>query len=67
MVRNTAGTEGMKFFPLVFSMFMFILIANLFGMFPYFFTVTSHIIITAAHGDPGVRDRHHLRLLPATG
>jgi F-type H+-transporting ATPase subunit a len=38
----------MKFFPLVFSLFMFILIANLFGMFPYFFTVTSHIIITAA-------------------
>lgn len=48
MVRNTAGTEAMKFFPLVFSLFMFILIANLFGMFPYFFTVTSHIIITAA-------------------
>jgi F-type H+-transporting ATPase subunit a len=48
MVRSTAGTEGMKFFPLVFSLFMFILIANLFGMFPYFFTVTSHIIVTAA-------------------
>jgi len=30
----------------VFSLFMFILVANLFGMFPYFFTVTSHIIIT---------------------
>jgi len=38
----------MKFFPLVFSLFMFVLIANLWGMFPYFFTVTSHIIITAA-------------------
>lgn len=48
MVRTTAGTEGMKFFPLVFSLFMFILVANLFGMFPYFFTVTSHIVITAA-------------------
>ncbi len=46
MVRNTAGTEGMKFFPLVFSLFMFILFANLFGMFPYFFTVTSHLIVT---------------------
>ena len=46
MVRNTAGTDGMKFFPLVFSLFMFILVANLFGMFPYFFTVTSHLIIT---------------------
>jgi len=46
MVRTTAGTEGMKFFPMVFSLFMFILVANLFGMFPYFFTVTSHLIIT---------------------
>jgi F-type H+-transporting ATPase subunit a len=47
MVRTTAGTEGMKFFPLVFSLFMFILFANLFGMVPYFFTVTSHLIVTA--------------------
>jgi F-type H+-transporting ATPase subunit a len=48
MVRNTAGHEAMKFFPLVFSLFMFILVANLFGMFPYFFTVTSHLIVTVA-------------------
>ena len=48
MVRDTAGTEGMKFLPFVFSLFMFILVANLFGMFPYFFTVTSHLIITVA-------------------
>ncbi len=48
MVRNTAGHDGMKFFPLVFSLFMFILVANLFGMFPYFFTVTSHLIVTVA-------------------
>ena len=48
MLRSTAGSEGMKFFPFVFSLFMFILVANLYGMFPYFFTVTSHIIITAA-------------------
>src|SRR6201999_2140179 len=46
MVRNTAGSDGMRFFPLVFTLFMFILVANLFGMFPYFFTVTSHLIIT---------------------
>ncbi|MTH96023.1 F0F1 ATP synthase subunit A [Roseibium sp. RKSG952] len=46
MLRSSAGTEGMKFFPLVFSLFMFVLTANLFGMFPYFFTVTSHIIVT---------------------
>jgi F-type H+-transporting ATPase subunit a len=48
LVRSTAGTEGMKFLPLVFSLFMFILVANLFGMFPYFFTVTSQLIITVA-------------------
>ena len=48
MLRDAAGSQGMKFFPFVFSLFMFILIANLFGMFPYFFTVTSHLIVTVA-------------------
>lgn len=48
MVRDTAGTEGMRFFPFVFTLFMFILFANLIGMVPYTFTVTSHIIITFA-------------------
>ncbi|HWA17912.1 MAG TPA: F0F1 ATP synthase subunit A [Devosia sp.] len=48
MVKTTAGHEAMKFFPLVFSLFMFILVANMFGMFPYFFTVTSHLIVTVA-------------------
>ena len=47
-LRSTAGAEGMKFFPLVFSIFMFILTVNLIGWFPYSFTVTSHIIVTAA-------------------
>lgn len=47
-LRNTAGTEGMKFFPLVFSLFAFVLTANLIGLFPYFFTVTSHLIVTLA-------------------
>jgi len=46
MLRDAAGKQGMKFFPLVFSLFMFVLVANLLGMFPYFFTVTSHIIVT---------------------
>ncbi len=45
-VRQSAGNEGMRFFPLIFSLFMFVLVANLFGMLPYAFTVTSHIIIT---------------------
>jgi F-type H+-transporting ATPase subunit a len=48
MVSDSAGKEGMKFFPFIFSLFMFVLVANLLGMFPYFFTVTSHIIVTFA-------------------
>lgn len=47
-LRDATGSEGMKFFPLVFSLFMFILVANLLGMVPYFFTVTSHLAVTAA-------------------
>jgi F-type H+-transporting ATPase subunit a len=48
MVSDSAGKEGMRFFPFVFSLFMFVLVANLFGMIPIFFTVTSHIVITFA-------------------
>jgi F-type H+-transporting ATPase subunit a len=47
-IQSTAGKEGMKFFPLVFTLFMFILLANVIGIVPYTFTVTSHIIITVA-------------------
>jgi len=47
-LRDAAGHHGMQFFPLVFSLFMFVLVANLLGMFPYFFTITSHIIVTFA-------------------
>ncbi len=46
MLRDAAGNGAMKFFPFVFSLFMFILVSNLFGMFPYFFTVNSHLIVT---------------------
>ena len=48
MVSDSAGKAGMKFFPFVFSLFMFVLVANMFGMVPFFFTVTSHIIVTFA-------------------
>jgi F-type H+-transporting ATPase subunit a len=48
MVRSAAGESGMRFFPLVFSIFFFILICNIIGLIPYSFTVTSQIIITAA-------------------
>src|SRR5579871_623649 len=47
-VRSTAGSEGMKFFPLIFSLFMFICVSNLVGIIPYTFTISSHIIVTAA-------------------
>lgn len=47
MLREAAGPDGMRFFPFVFSLFMFILFLNFIGMVPYFFTVTSHILITA--------------------
>jgi len=47
-VRSTAGPEGMMYFPLVFSLFMFILVANVMGLIPGAFTVTSQIIITVA-------------------
>src|ERR1700736_3399357 len=47
-IRSTAGSEGMKFFPLVFSLFMFIMVSNMIGIIPYTFTVSSHIIVTAA-------------------
>jgi F-type H+-transporting ATPase subunit a len=47
MVRQSAGEEGMRFFPFVFSLFSFILVLNMFGMIPGFFTVTSHIAVTA--------------------
>jgi F-type H+-transporting ATPase subunit a len=47
-VRSSAGTEGMKFFPFVFTLFMFVLAANLIGLIPYSFTVTSQLVITAS-------------------
>jgi F-type H+-transporting ATPase subunit a len=48
MVKDTTGEEGVRrFFPFVFTLFLFIFAANLLGMFPYFFTPTSQIVITA--------------------
>ncbi|WP_407048221.1 F0F1 ATP synthase subunit A [Methyloraptor flagellatus] len=45
-LRDAAGKQGMVFFPLVFSLFMFVFVANMLGLIPYFFTVTSQIIVT---------------------
>ena len=48
LLRDTVGNEGRKYFPFVFSVFMFVLIGNMVGMIPYSFTFTSHIIVTFA-------------------
>ena len=48
LINDTIGKEGKRYFPLVFALFMFILFGNLFGMIPYSFTFTSHIIVTLA-------------------
>lgn len=47
MVRDSAGSDGARYFPFVFTLFMFILFGNLIGLIPYSFTITSHIIVTA--------------------
>src|SRR6266704_3661418 len=47
-IRSSAGSEGMKFFPLVFSLFMFVMVSNMIGIIPYTFTVSSHIIVTVS-------------------
>ena len=46
MVSDNIGDEGRKFFPLIFTLFTFLLFGNMLGMLPYSFTFTSHIIVT---------------------
>ena len=48
LLKDTIGSEGRKYFPFIFSIFMFVLIGNMVGMIPYSFTFTSHIIVTFA-------------------
>jgi F-type H+-transporting ATPase subunit a len=48
MIRDNIGGEGRQYFPLVFSIFMFLLFGNLLSMVPYSFTFTGHIIVTFA-------------------
>ncbi len=48
MINDTAGSGAKSFFPFIFTLFMFVLFANMVGMLPYSFTVTSHIIVTFA-------------------
>ena len=46
MINDTAGAKAKPYFAFIFSLFMFVLFCNMFGMIPYSFTVTSHIIVT---------------------
>jgi F-type H+-transporting ATPase subunit a len=46
MINDTAGSNAKSFFPFIFTLFMFVLFANMVGMLPYSFTITSHIIVT---------------------
>ena len=46
MISDTAGLKAKPYFAFIFSLFMFVLFCNMFGMIPYTFTVTSHIIVT---------------------
>lgn len=47
MVRDTAGHDGLRYFPFIFTLFIFIIFCNLAGLIPYSFTVTSHLAVTA--------------------
>lgn len=48
MIRENIGTAGRQYFPLIFTLFIVILMGNVLGLIPYSFTYTSHIIVTAA-------------------
>lgn len=46
MIRSNVGTEGRRYFPFIFTLFMFVLFGNMLGMIPYSFTFTSHLVVT---------------------
>ena len=48
MIRENIGSKGRQYFPLIFTLFIVVLLGNMLGMLPYSFTYTSHIIVTAA-------------------
>jgi len=47
-VRDNVGPDGRRYFPFIFTLFIFILFSNALGLIPYSFTITSHIIVTFA-------------------
>ncbi len=47
MIKENVGKEGIKYFPFIFTLFLFILLGNVLGLLPYSFTFTSHIVVNA--------------------
>ncbi len=47
MVEDVAGKDAVRFFPHIFTLFMFVFFANILGLIPFAFTTTSHIAVTA--------------------
>ncbi len=47
MIRENIGSEGRQYFPLIFTLFIIVLMGNVLGLIPYSFTYTSHIVVTA--------------------
>jgi F-type H+-transporting ATPase subunit a len=54
MIQSTAGTEGMKFFPFVFTLFMFVLTLNMISLIPHTFSVTSQMTNSIAGIKPSI-------------
>jgi F-type H+-transporting ATPase subunit a len=50
VVQDTIGSDGIKYLPLVFTLFLIVLLGNVLGLLPYAFTFTSHIAVTGAMG-----------------
>lgn len=46
MIRENTGPKGRQYFPLIFTIFIIVLMGNVLGLLPYSFTYTSHIIVT---------------------
>ena len=46
LIKDSLGIKGLKYFPFVFSLFILLILLNILGLFPYVFTVGTHIIIT---------------------
>ncbi len=48
LARETIGVDGLKYFYFIFSLFLFVALGNILGLFPYAFTFTSHVTAVGA-------------------